>query len=349
MKATSVSTAAITNATREARLGLQGKLAIGQKEATTGRLADVGETLGYLTERTISLRQDVDRLETFKDTNVIASTRLDMTQTTLESVTSSAQSFLTTLVAARATRSSAGVAVTDAKEKLTSFIADLNSAQNGAYIFSGINTDVKPVSEYFSTPASSAQTAVAAAFSTEFGVAQGAAGAELIDGAQMTAFLDGSFDALFGAANWSTTWSSASDQNITTRISTNERVETSTNANEEAFRKLASAYTMIADFDVESLGEEAYTVVLDRAIALVGQSIGDITQIRAALGSSQERIENATTRADAQLKVMIEHITSLEAVDPYEAMSNVNALLTQIETAYSLTARLQNLSLISYI
>ena len=46
---------------------------------------------------------------------------------------------------------------------------------------------------------------------------------------------------------------------------------------------------------------------------------------------------------------MNEHVTTLEGVDPYEATANVNALLTQIETAYALTARLQNLSLINHI
>ncbi len=106
---------------------------------------------------------------------------------------------------------------------------------------------------------------------------------------------------------------------------------------------------MVADMGIDTLRDDAYEAVLDKAIAIIGQAIGDITQIRADLGTSQERIANANTRAEAQLKVMKEHITSLEAVDPYEAMSNVNALMTQIETAYSLTARLQNLSLINYI
>jgi len=349
MKTTSVSTSAITNATRESRVDLQSKLAVAQKEATTGRLADVGETLGYLTERTVSLRQDVDRLTTFKDTNAIASGRLSMTQTTLDSVGASAQQFLQTLVAARATRSSAGVAISDAKAKLVSFTASMNTAQNGAYIFAGINTDVKPLAEYFASPASAGKTALDGAFAAEFGLAQSAPGVEAISGADMQAFLDGNFATLFDHSNWTTTWSSASDQDISTRISNNERVETSANANEAAIRKLASAYTMIADFGIEELGSDAYLSVVDKAIELVGQSIGDITQIQAGLGTSEERITSANTRMDLQIKLMKEHITKLEGVDPYEATSNVNALLTQIETAYSLTARLQNLSLVNFL
>jgi flagellar hook-associated protein 3 FlgL len=349
MKTTSISTFAITNATREARVNLQIKLAMGQKEATTARHADVGLSLGYLTQRTVSLRQDLDRLKTFKDTNSISNSRLELSQTSLEGLGDAAQQFLATLQAARSARSSAGVAVTDATAKLTSFTATLNTAVNGAYIFAGVNTDVKPITEYFSDPPSAGRTAVESAFIAEFGVAQSDPGAAAITGAQMSAFLDGAFSDLFLGAGWTTTWSSASDQNISSRISTNERIETSANANAGAFRSLAAAYTMISDLGIQELSTDAYTTVIDKAIAVVGQAISDLTTLRAGLGTSEERIKAANDRIDIQVTLMSEHITLLEGVDPYEATANVNALLTQIETAYALTARLQNLSLINHI
>jgi flagellar hook-associated protein 3 FlgL len=349
MKTTSISTLALTNATRETRVNLQTKLAEAQKESTTGRHADVGLSLGYLTQRTVSLRQDLDRLNTFKDTNSVASSRLELTQTTLEGIGNAAQQFMQTLMAARAARSSDGVAITDAKAKLTSFTAAMNTAVNGAYIFAGVNTDVKPITDYYGTPPSAGRVAMENAFVSEFGVSQTGPGVENITGTQMTTFLDGAFGDLFNNANWTTTWSAAADQNITTRISTNERIETSTNANEEGLRKIASIYTMISDIGLENLGSDAYYAVVDKAIAVMGQALGDLTQLRSGLGTSQERISAANDRTDIQVSLLKEHITSLEGVDPYEATANVNALLTQIETAYALTARLQNLSLISHI
>lgn len=348
MTVTSVSTASITNATREARVDLQSKLAEAQKEATTGRFADVGETLGYLTERAVSLRQDVDRFATFKDTNTIASGRLAISQTVLEDIGSSAQEFLNTLIAARAAPSSAGVAVADARVKLVSFTSALNTAHNGAFLFAGINTDVKPVADYFES-GSAAKAAVDSAFVSAFGVAQSAPGVETITAAEFTNFLNGDFADLFSESAFSTTFSSASDQNISTRISTTERVETSTNANEDAFRKLASVYTLVADLGIDKLNDETYRAVLDEAIQIVGQAIGDVTTVRAALGTSEERIANANTRLDLQVTLLNEQITNIEGVDPFEATANVNALLTQVETAYALTARLQNLSLVNYL
>ena len=349
MKTSSISTLAIVNATRETRTSLQAKLVEGQKESATGRYADVGLTLGYLTQRTVSLRQDYDRAQTFKDSNIVASSRLSLTQTTLDGVAEAAQEFLTTLMAARAAPSSVGVAITDAKNKLTSFEAAMNTTVNGTHIFAGVNTDVKPISTYFGTPPSGAQAAMAAAFTTEFGVAQGAAGVENITGAGMDAFLSGAFDTLYSHANWTTTWSSASDQNIQSRISTNERIATSTNANEKVFRDLAKAYTMISDIGLEDLSPEAYLSVINKAIEVVGQVTADITQLRAGLGTSEERIAAANESMDVQMNLLKTHIGQLENVDPYEAQARVNGLLVQIETAYALTARLQNLSLLNHL
>lgn len=349
MKTSSISTLAIVNATRETRTGLQAKLVEAQKESSTGRYADVGLTLGYLTQRTVSLRQDYDRSQTFKDSNIVASSRLSLTQTTLDGVAEAAQSFLTTLMAARASPMAAGTAITDAKNKLTSFEAALNTTVNGTHIFAGVNTDVKPISSYFGTPPSAAQTAMATAFTTEFGMAQSAAGVENISAADMDTFLNGAFAGLFDDASWTTTWSSASDQNISSRISTSERIETSTNANEAPFRALASAYTMIADMGLEELGPEAYQAVVNKAIEVVGQAVADLTQLRAGLGTAEERIGAANDRMDLQMNLLKEHIGQLEGVDPYEATAKVNGLLVQIETAYALTARLQNLSLLNHL
>lgn len=349
MKTTQISTMAISEATRQSRTQLQLKLAASQKEATTGRLADVGQGLGYLTGRAVSVRQDLDRLNTFKDTNAIAATRLQQTETALEGVADLAQEFISTLVAARASAASAEVAVADARTKLIALTSAMNNAANGAFLFSGINTDVKPLTDYFATPAPANQTAVATEFTTAFGLAQGDPGTELISGAAMQTFLDGPYSTLFDSTNWTATWSAASDQNITSRISNNEIIETSANANTSGIRLLASAYAMVADLGLESLSQEAYQVVLDKAVAVTGEAIGDLTQLRAALGTNQERITTSNERMSIQITIMTEHVNLLEGVDPFEASSRVNALLTQVETAYALTARLQRLSLVNYL
>ena len=50
-----------------------------------------------------------------------------------------------------------------------------------------------------------------------------------------------------------------------------------------------------------------------------------------------------------QMDILSNHVVELEAVDRIEASLRVTSLLTQIETSYALTARLQQMSLINHL
>ena len=50
-----------------------------------------------------------------------------------------------------------------------------------------------------------------------------------------------------------------------------------------------------------------------------------------------------------QIDLFERNILDMEGVDPYEVSNRVTALLTQIETSYALTARIQQLSLLKYL
>jgi flagellar hook-associated protein 3 FlgL len=112
---------------------------------------------------------------------------------------------------------------------------------------------------------------------------------------------------------------------------------------------LARAYTMVADLGTADLNAEAYETLIDSAIRTVGGAIESLTAMQARLGSAQQRVANASERMSIQRQVIATHIDTLEGVDPYEATTRVSNLLTQIETAYALTARIQQLSLVDYI
>ena len=51
----------------------------------------------------------------------------------------------------------------------------------------------------------------------------------------------------------------------------------------------------------------------------------------------------------AQINIMNTQINNLETVDPYEASTRVTTLLTQLQTSYSLTARVQQLTILNYL
>ena len=165
----------------------------------------------------------------------------------------------------------------------------------------------------------------------------------------MQTFLDTTFSDLFNDPSWSADWSSASNQNMRSRISTSELIETSTNANEAAFRKLAKAYTMVADLGVQNLSQSAYEVVIDQAIFDVNEAIQELGDLQSQLGTAEQRVKDASERMSLQLDVMTTQVRSLEGVDPNEAATRVNQLLVQIETSYALTARIMGLSILDYL
>jgi flagellar hook-associated protein 3 FlgL len=348
MKATFVSTQAVSSATRLSILKMQTELAKNEKELGSGRWADMGLQLGNKSGRTVSLRQDFLRFESIVDTNGLVASRLDASQATLTGVLGMAQDFVSTLLAIRDGETGPELAQTEGKNNLEAFISALNISQGGQYLFAGINTDVRPLNDYFA-PLSDAKAAVDAAFLTEFTFPQDAPGVLNITPADMETFLDGDFAALFDPAGWVPDWSSASDQNVRSRISTSELVDTSANANEEALRKIAMAYTMVTEFASTGMADNTYKLIIEKAMTTVSEAIQGVIVVQARLGTAQQRVSNANERMEVQLNILNTHINELELVDPHETATRITTLETQLDMAYALTARAQQLSLLNYL
>ena len=348
MKTTFVSTVAVSTTLRQSILRTQGDLSTAQKEATTGRFADVGLALGGRAGRTVSLRQEHTRLNAIIDSNALAGSRLDATQLALGQIRDSANDFLGTLLAVRDSATSAQVLQQEGATGLKGLIATLNSSTGGQHLFAGINADAQPMTDYFATPAPANKQAVDNAFATAFGIPQSGPGLSAITATDMQTFLDGAFKGLFEGPQWSD-WSSASSEDMQSRITSTETAVTSVNANEQAMRKLAMAYTMVADLGLDGLNQDTRRVVVDTATRLVAEGTNAVVTLQGKVGGVQARIKQVNDRMSAQLDILSRQVTGLENVDPYEAAGRVNTLMTQLETGYALTGRIQRLSILDYI
>jgi len=345
-----ISTRSLNEGSRLAVLKLQQRLLTAQKELSSGRLADVGQSLGARTSQTVSLRQELSRLKIITDTNSLVSSRLQVSQQALKGAGDAAQSFISTLIASRNTETGPVVAKNSAKAALIGLTDALNTTFAGEQLFGGVNNDVQPVTNYFSDGATPAnRQAVLDAFQAQFGFAPSDPQVASIVPAQMQDFIDNTLSPMFEQPAWSTNWSTASDTNIQSRISVSEVIDTSANANDVAFRKLAKAYTMISDLGAQNMSRETFIAVVDAAVKFTGEAVQDLSIVRASLGVSQERLAKADTKMDVQKDILTSRINGMEAVDPYDASVRVTSLMTQIETSYSLTARIQDLSLLNYL
>ncbi|QOZ28781.1 flagellar hook-associated family protein [Bradyrhizobium sp. CCBAU 51753] len=347
MSANYISSYMLTSALRFSITNNQSLLSKASKEATTGRFADVGLQLGAATGRDVSLRADMSYIDQIVDTNELVSGRLDVIQNRVTQLGTTAQDFLKNLIAARDADGGARVILPSATANLQDLTGALNVSYNGSYLFAGIDTTNAPVQNY--TAGSTSKNAVDADFLAAFGFSQSAAGVSGITPAQMQSFLNGSFDAEFASPAWNTNWSSATDQVLSSRISTTEVVDTSVSANQPGFRKLAEAYTMLSDLGNTNLSKATFQVVVDKAISLVSGAINDLAVLGGSVGAIQQRVSSATDKLKLQHDILNNQVVGMENVDPTEASVRVNTLQTQINTALALTAQLQKMSLINYL
>jgi flagellar hook-associated protein 3 FlgL len=347
MKTSFVSNLAVQNAMRLTIQQGQAELLKLQTEVTTGRHADVGLALGSSAARSVSLQRELARLDTLVDTNSVVTQRLAASQSALATMAEAAQQVRNTLVTFKGNDAADQLAIqkTEIQSAMSAFSSAANLSFNGEFLFAGINTDVRPFEDYGAAAKSTFDTALATYMS-----ANGIASMSDFTKAEMEDFITNTLEPLYASdAQWATDWSKASSQNMTSRISTTEVVQSSTNATTEGFRKFALASVIALELMDENVSSEVRAYIGETALGYVEQANTQITAERSTLGISEARVKKANTSLQAQIKLINTHITDLEGVDTYAASTRMNTLLTQVETSYTLTARIQRLSLIDFL
>ena len=71
--------------------------------------------------------------------------------------------------------------------------------------------------------------------------------------------------------------------------------------------------------------------------------------MQAALGSTQSAVTNANSAMSSQLTILQNQIGGLDNVDQNANAATITSLTNQIQMAYELTARLQQLNLAQYL
>jgi flagellar hook-associated protein 3 FlgL len=324
----------------------QTNLSNAELELSTGRYADVGLTLGAETGQSVSLRAQESLLQTTTASNNATGATLSSSQNILANLQSTAQSFLQSLIQSNDGNSSAPTLQETASTDLQTLVNQLNTNVNGQFIFGGINTGVPPINSL-----ASGTTAVTNAFSG-FLTANGVT-AQTISPAQLQDFIDNQFTPLFQGSgptsNWGTIWSNASDTAIVNQISPSETVTTSVSANQTAFRQLAQAYSLVANLNTTSLSDDTFQTVLTSAENLIQGAISGLTTLQSGLGNAQAAITSANNFMSTQTATLSSQIGGLENVDTFAVSTQASDLQTQIETAFSLTSQLQQLSLTKFL
>ncbi len=352
MSLDAVSTATMSSILRNNVSQIQSQLATLEQENSTGQLADIGLTLGVDSGQDVALHQQMADLTAISSSNAVVTSQAGGAANALTSLQSMASTLLSAFVEGQSgTPGSTGAAglQQQASGALQTFASLMNTEVGGAYVFGGINSGVAPIAAYAQTPPSAAQNAVDAAFQSAFGFAVTSPSVSSITGAQMQSFLSNQFAALFGGANWTSSWSSASDTPTTSRIGPDQTIATSVGANNSAFQDMAQALTMVGAFGGLNLSADAYSALMSTAQSMMNDANNGLISASTAVGEMQNQVSEADSAITLQQNVLTTQINNNESVNAYKVATQVSNLSTQLQTAYSLTAQIQKLSLVNFL
>jgi flagellar hook-associated protein 3 FlgL len=365
MKTSFISSQAMQNSMRTTILKAQLETTKLQTELTTGRHSDLGVTLGANTARSLDLRRDVNRIDSIILVNSIATQRLEASQAALDSMAKAAAEIQLVLTSnsssAEPTLSTVRNTISNALNNFTSFA---NTSVNGEFLFSGINTDIKPVEDY-NEPGNPLKAAYD--LELDYFMANQVPPVGSFTGLSKTqvdeflTVMEGKFNgtslttspphavADAGQDFWTTFGSNSSDINMSSRISQNEVIETSTNSNSIGMRSFFMTAITAMTFLVDSVDDQTREMVAHRSITSINLAISGVNQQQSKLGLSESRVSKANDALSAQKKIIDTHLIDIEGIDQYEVKTRLDMLLQQIEIAYSLTSRLQKMSLVNYL
>jgi len=350
MKTSFVSTLSMQNAMRLTIANGQSEVLKLQEEIVTGRYADIGLSLAAKTSNSVSLNQNVSKLKTIQDSNALATQRLSASQSALDMMAEGAQDMLEAFISVSGSDDANNLLIArrDLESSLSAFTVAANTSSNGEYLFSGINSSIKPVEDYFEA-GSTPKAAFDASFLGHFGFTQSDALAANITIIQMDDFITNVLEPTFSGAAWNTNWSSASDTNISSRILSNEVIDSGVNANAEGMRNFALAAVIGIELLDSAITSEVRAAVTASGTKYAGLAVTGVDNQRGNLGVSENRVTKANISLQSQIDIITLHLGNIEGVDAYEASTRMQTLLSQVETSYTLTARIQQLNLMNYL
>lgn len=315
---------------------LRQELLSASRELATGRrdnlVSDLGSTMSQLADIEGGLRRTESFLFNIADQRVLSATA----QSAINSIRDSIGEVSSSLILVRDTADSGLVrtAGRDALGRFDGVIANLNVSAGGISVFSGIESDM---------PALVSGDAILGELENEILLA----GATTADDVRVV--VETWFDTAGGFAPFAYTGGAQSVSAVP--ISGSLGADPMTTAEDPAFRDTLSALAMAA-----LIGRDILTAAPDeqaRLARIAGLELlgadESLVELQAAIGTQENRLARAEAEVRAQAEALEMARTDLAGVDPFDAATRLQATEGQLESLYTMTARLSRLSLTDFL
>lgn len=315
---------------------LKGDLLRQSQELSTGRVQDVGRRVGGDFSQLAGLERSLARIDAFSLATREATVLTEAMQSALGSISDQATSLAPDLMtAAQAGQPSHVDAIgAEARSRFETTLSRLNTRVGDRSLFAGTTTNAPAVAD---------GATIMAALVT----AIGAAGATTAD--DVAQAVSDWFD---DPAGFETIGYLGSNQSLSPlTIGEGVRVSIGARADDQGLRGTLKALATAAVLDEGILpGDTAARAALaSRAGEDLLSAQGDWSALQARLGVAQERIASAQTRNTAEQSALQMARNDLLSIDPFDTATELQTTQTQLETLYSITARLTRLSLTDYL
>lgn len=304
-------------------------------ELTTGRKEDLGKALGGDFGPFAAIERSLKSLAAYTIANKEASGMLAAAQLALENVQHMEQGLSATLLAAANARDATLIGSTseDARQKFGAAVSSLNIRVADRTLFGGAATD-RPALASGEAMMAELVSAVAGATSA----------------ADVVAAVDAWFDTPGGGFETSGYLGSDSDL-APLAIADGETVDAAMRADSSALRDTLKSFALASLISQNVLAgdvDEQAALMAEAATRMLTND-GNITSARARLGAIEARIEDAQARNSAEAAAYELARTELIGADPYQAATELEAVYAQIETLYTVTARIAGLTFTDYM
>jgi len=304
-------------------------------ELSTGRTSDVSKRFSGDFSMISSIETALKSLQAYKAASTEAATFATTMQSALNLIQDQTSSAASTLMLVGNTASQTQIqnSTADVHQKFDAVISTLNTQIAGRSIFAGVATD-GPAIVSSSSILSALQVAI---------VGQTTA-------AGVTAVVDNWFDAPGGS------FEAAAYLGSTTtlapfKIGAHQNANISLTAADQSIRDTLKGLALASLVSGGALaGDISEQTELLRTAGNKMLSVAEKqTEVRANIGTMQAHIDNVTAQTVSEVSALGIARNELLNVDPYETASELEAVQTQLETLYALTARVSRLSLVDFL
>lgn len=304
-------------------------------ELSTGQTSDVAKRFSGDFSIVSSIETSLSSMRTYKSVTNEAGQFATVMQATLENIQDQTTAAVSALLLTRSSASQTQIDNTavDVRQKFDAAVSSLNTQVGGRSIFAGVATD---------GPAIASADVIMADLKLAIAGQTTAAGIE--------AAVNTWFDTPGGGYETVGYLGSATSL-APFKIGVGQEADVSITAADSEIRDTLKGLALAALVSEGALaGDLSEQTLLMKNAGDQLLSVGDRqTKVRANLGSVEAHIESISTQTTTEISALEIVKAELLSVDLYDTASELEAVQTQLETLYALTARMSRLSLVDFL